>query len=67
MIQDRTARGKPLRWVAQAIERSGDLLPLGAGVFGVALIVAVMLVGWHERQAPVRTMTPPMEQGDSGR
>jgi hypothetical protein len=58
MVQDRIPRGKPLRWVAGVLERSGDLLALGGGMIGLALIVAVVLVGLHERQTSFRSTTP---------
>jgi hypothetical protein len=63
-FQGRISRGKPVRWVAGVLERSGDLVALGGGMIGVALIVGVVLVGLHERQTSFRTMAP-SEQGES--
>jgi hypothetical protein len=64
MIQYNIARGKPLRWVAGVLERSSDLVALGAGMMGMALIVAVVLLGLHERQTSFRAMAP-AEQGET--
>ena len=61
MFQDQKLRR---RWIAHIIDRSGDLLALGGGIIGIALIAAVILVGVHERQAPFRAMTP-AEQGNA--
>jgi hypothetical protein len=58
MFQDRISRGNPLRWVAGVFERSTDLLALGGGMIGLALIVAVIIVGLHERQTSLRSTTP---------
>lgn len=58
MFQGRISRGKPQRWVAGVLESSGDLLALGGGMVGLALIVAVVIVGLHERQTSFRSMTP---------
>src|SRR5437763_14274051 len=66
MLQDRLSRGKPLRWMHGVLERSGDLVALGGGMIGIALILAVVLVGLHERQTPFRAMSP-SEQGQSPR
>ena len=57
MSQERISAGKRLRWVAGAFERSGDLLALGGGMIGLALIVGVVLVGLHERQTSFRSTT----------
>jgi hypothetical protein len=46
---------KPARWVA---ERSSDLVAIGGGMMGLALIVAVVLVGLHERQTSFRSISP---------
>ncbi|HXP77744.1 MAG TPA: hypothetical protein VN823_26655 [Stellaceae bacterium] len=46
------------RRVARIFERAGDLVALGGGMIGMALIVAVVLVGLHERQTPFRVMAP---------
>jgi hypothetical protein len=64
MFQDRISRGKPLRWVAGVLERSGDLVALGGGMIGIALILAVVIVGLHERQTSFRAMVP-AEQGEN--
>ena len=58
MIQYNIARGKPLRWVTGVLERSSDLVALGAGMIGIALIVAVVVLGLHERQTSFRAMAP---------
>ena len=63
MVQDTRSRGKPPRWVAAVSERSGDLLVLGGGMIGVALIAAVILIGVHQRQTSFRSMSPAAEQG----
>ena len=55
MLQDRTRLGKPVRWVADVLERSGDVLAIGGGMIGLALIVAVIVVGIHERQSSFRS------------
>jgi len=64
MFQGRISSGKPLRWVSGVFERSGDLLALGGGMIGLALIVAVVVVGLHERQTSFRSMTL-AQQGDT--
>ena len=66
MVQHRIPRGKPLRWVAGVLERSGDLVALGGGMIGIALILAVVLVGVHQRQTSFRVMAP-AEQGENAR
>jgi hypothetical protein len=66
MFQDRKSRGKPLRWVAGVLERSGDLVALGGGMIGIALILAVVLIGVHERQTSFRAMAP-AGQGENAR
>lgn len=66
MIQDNIPRGKPLRWIAGVLEKSGDLVALGGGMIGIALIAAVVLVGLHERQTSFRA-TAPAEQGETFR
>jgi hypothetical protein len=66
MLQDRISRGKPLRWVAGVLERSGDLVALGGGMIGIMLILAVVLVGLHERQTSFRAIAP-AEQGENAR
>jgi len=63
-IQDRISRGRPLRWVAGLLERSGDLVALGGGMIGIVLIVGVVLVGLHQRQTSFRVMAP-AEQGET--
>jgi hypothetical protein len=63
-IHDRISRGRPLRWVAGVLERSGDLVALGGGMIGIALIVGVVLVGLHQRQTSFRVMAP-AEQGET--
>ncbi|HUJ38072.1 MAG TPA: hypothetical protein VLW88_10370 [Hyphomicrobium sp.] len=63
-MQDLKSSTKPLRWVANVIERSPDLLAIGGGMIGVALIAGVIIVGLHERQNSFRVMAP-AEQGDS--
>lgn len=66
MLQ-RTRVAKPVRWVAGVLERSGDLVVLGGGMIGLALIVAVVLVGLRERETSFRAMSPEYAQGASYR
>ena len=63
MMQDTRSREKPARWVAAVSQRSGDLLALGGGMIGIALIAGVILIGVHERQTSFRSMSPAAEQG----
>jgi len=62
MFQDRKSRTKAVRWVAGLLEGSGDLVALGGGMIGAAVIIAVILVGLHERRTSLRIMAP-AEQG----
>ncbi len=55
MFQNDTRLGKPVRWVAGVLERSRDLVVLGGGMIGLALIVAVVVVGIHEREGSLRS------------
>ncbi len=55
MLQHRMWLGKPMRWIAGILERSSDLVALGGGAIGLALIVAVVLFGLHERQTSLRS------------
>jgi hypothetical protein len=57
--------GKPVRWVAGVLERSGDLVAIGGGMIGLALIVAVVVVGLHERQTSFRTISTPESADDA--
>jgi hypothetical protein len=59
MFQHRMWLGKPARWVAGVLEKSGDLAVLGGGMIGLALIVAMVLVGLHERHSSFRSVSPP--------
>jgi len=58
MFQDSKPRTNAVRWVAGLLEGSGDLVALGGGMIGAAVIVAVILVGLHERQTSLRVMAP---------
>ena len=40
------------------LEKSSDLLPIGGGLIGLALIVAVVVIGLHERQSSFRSASP---------
>jgi hypothetical protein len=66
MVQDRISREKPLRRVAAVFERSGDLIALGGGMIGLALIVGVIIVGLHERETSFRSMTPAHHSDTAG-
>jgi hypothetical protein len=44
--------------VAGVLERSSDLVLIGGGLIGLALIVAVVVVGLHERQSSLRSTSP---------
>ena len=57
MEQDRTRLGKRARWVGSVFERRGDLMAIGSGVIGLAVIVAVILFGLHERQTSFRSVS----------
>ena len=47
-----------MRWVARVLERSSDLVPITGSLIGLALIVAVVVVGLHERQSSFRSASP---------
>lgn len=59
MFQSKMWLRKPARWVAGILERSGDLATLGGGMIGLALNVAVVLVGLRERHSSFRSVSPP--------
>jgi hypothetical protein len=48
----------PVRWVTGVLERSRDLVVLGGGMIGLALIVGIIVVGVHERHSSFRSSTP---------
>lgn len=58
MLENRQRVRTPVRWVTGVLERSSDLVPIGGGLIGLALIVAVVAVGLHERQSSFRSATP---------
>lgn len=58
MLENRRRLRTPVRWVAGVLERSSDLVPIGGGLIGLALIVAVVVVGLHERQSSFRSSSP---------
>ena len=59
MLENRTRLGKPVRWVAGVLERSGDLAVLGGGLIGLLLVIAVIVVGLHERETSFRSTSQP--------
>ena len=59
MMEDTMRLKKPVRWLAGVLQRSGDLVAIGGGMLGLALIVAVVLVGLHERQTSLRSVSTP--------
>jgi hypothetical protein len=58
MFQERTGLPKPMRWVVDALGRSSDLVAIGGGMLGLVLIVAIVIVGLHERQISFRATAP---------
>jgi len=46
-----------VRWVAGVLERSHDVVVLGGGMIGLALIVGIVVVGIHERQSSFRAIS----------
>lgn len=65
MLENRQQVRGPLRWVTGVLERSSDLVPIGGGLIGLALIVAVVVVGLHERQSSFRSSSP-VEYSETG-
>jgi hypothetical protein len=59
MLQNRTGLPESVRRVAGALERSRDLLAIGGGMIGLALIVGVIVIGIHERQSSFRSTSLP--------
>ena len=58
MRQNRSQERTPKNWMSGVLEKSSDLLPVGGGLIGLALIVAVVIVGLHERQSSFRSASP---------
>ena len=56
---------KPVRWLSGVLEKSSDLMVLGGGMIGLALVIGVILVGLHERQTSVRSISPTQAADDA--
>ena len=65
MLEHKRRVPKPLRWLAGLLEKSSDLMVLGGGMIGLGVIVAVILVGLHERQTSVRSISPAQSADDA--
>lgn len=67
MLQNGMRLEKPARWVTGVLERSRDLVVLGGGMIGLALIVGVIIIGIHERQSSLRSTSQSYAQESPSR